>query len=124
MLLKTVYRVVYETRIESLRSLVRYAREPQLQKRRDIIEDYFAPSDLKRQVFALCGRPATVAVLAEALALAESQPRWRSAVYEVAASEYPGSLVPLLLLSVGGIKAGDPGECSRYLPARQLVEVA
>lgn len=115
MLLKTVYRVVYETRIESLRSLVRYAREPVLQKRRDIIEDYFAPSDLKRQVFALCERRATVKVLSEALAIAEAQPRWRSAVFEVAASEYPGSVVPLLLLAVGGVKIGDPKESARYL---------
>jgi len=115
MLLKTVYRVVYETRIESLRSLVRYAREPVLQKRRDIIEDYFAPSDLKRQVFALCERRATVKVLSEALAIAEAQPRWRSAVFEVAASEYPGSVVPQLLLAVGGVKIGDPKESARYL---------
>ncbi len=115
MLLKTVYRVVYETRIESLRSLVRYAKQPALQKRRDIIEDYFAPSDLKRQVFALCERPATVNVLSDALSIAEAQPRWRSAVFEVAASEYPGSLVPPLLLAIGGVKTDDPKEGARYL---------
>lgn len=115
MLLKTVYQVVYETRIESLRSLVRYASEASLKKRREIIEDYFAPSDLKRQVFRLCERPATIEVLREALEVAEAQPRWRSAVFEVAAAEYPGSLVPSLLLAVGGIKVDDSRECGRYL---------
>lgn len=115
MLLKTVYQVVYETRIESLRSLWRYASEASLKKRREIIEDYFAPSDLKRQVFRLCERPATIAVLRKALEIAEAQPRWRSAVFEVAASEYPGSLVPTLLLAVGGVKVDDSRECGRYL---------
>ena len=32
-----------------------------------------------------------------------------------AAAEYPGSLVPSLLLAVGGIKVDDSRECGRYL---------
>lgn len=115
MLLKTVYRVVYETRIESMRSLVRYAKETDQTKRRDIIEDYFAPSDLKRQVFALCEQATTIQVLKEALRLAEAQSKWRSAVFEVAASEFTSSIVPRLLIAVSGIKANDPKECARYL---------
>lgn len=115
MLLKTVYRVVYETRIESMRSLVRYAKEPDQNKRRDIIEDYFAPSDLKRQVFALCEQATTIQVLKEALRLAEAQSKWRSAIFEVAASEFTSSIVPRLLIAVSGIKANDPKECARYL---------
>ena len=115
MLLKSVYRVVYETRIASLQSLVRYAKQPSLQGRREIIEDYFQPSDLKRQVFALCGRAATPSLLTEAIALVEAQPRWRSAIFEVAATEFPGSAVPQVLLSIGGVKSGDAQECARYL---------
>jgi superfamily II DNA helicase RecQ len=115
MLLKTVYRVVYETRIESLRSLVRYAKEPLLARRRELIEDYFAPSTLKRQIFVLCESQVSRETLSAALELADAEPKWRSAIFEVAATEYPGALVPLLLLAVGGIKANDPKECARYL---------
>jgi superfamily II DNA helicase RecQ len=115
MLLKSVYKVVYETRIASLQSLVRYAKQPSLQGRRDIIEDYFRPSDLKRQIFALCSRAVTPSLLTDAIAVAEAQPRWRSAIYEVAATEFPGSAVPQILLSIGGIKAGDAQECARQL---------
>ena len=112
-LLKSVYRVVYETRIESLRSLARYAREPSLDVRREIIEDYFQPSDLKRQLFKLCREAATPTMLASAIQLAESQARWRSAIFERAATEFPGSVVPQLLLSLGGISSGDAKECAR-----------
>jgi ATP-dependent DNA helicase RecQ len=115
MLLKTVYRVVYETRIESLRSLVRYAREPLQERRREIIEDYFAPSDIKRRLFALCAERPTLAVLKAALSLAESEPRWKSGMFEVAAAEFAGSPVPQLLLAIGGIKRHDASECARYL---------
>jgi|GEM_PF-6509857 len=115
MLLKSVYKVVYETRIASLQSLMRYAKQPLLSGRREIIEDYFRPSDLKRQVFALCNRAATPALLTEAIKLAEAQPRWRSAIFEVAATEFPGSAVPQFLLSIGGIEVGDAQESARHL---------
>ena len=114
-LLKAVYRVVFETRIESLRSLVRYAREPLQGKRRDIVEDHFAPSPLKRAIFRLCEVPCTEDILKEALSLAEKEPRWRSGVFAVAAETYPGVLLPRFLLAIGGITTGDPTDAARYL---------
>lgn len=114
MLLKMLYKVVYQTRIESLRSLVRYAREPELSERREIIEDYFAPSDLKREIFRLCEKSADQETLVRGLELAEGESRWRSAIFEVAASEYPGALLPQLLMAVGGIRKLDAAEAAGY----------
>lgn len=118
MLLREVYLTVYETRIASMRSLREYAllkNDDDQEKRRNLIEDYFAPSDFKKQIFGFCECAVSLSILEEALALAEEQPTWRSGVFGVAATEYPGSIVPLLLRSVGGIRIGDARESADYL---------
>ncbi len=117
MLLKHVYRIVYETRVESLRSLLRYARQPDLDARRQLVEDYFAPSEFKRLILKLCTREFSKEVVEEALSLARGEARWRNAVFESAATEYPGATLPLLLLAIGGVRRNDASEASRYLLA-------
>jgi superfamily II DNA helicase RecQ len=115
MLLREVYYAVYETRIASLRSLREYAKQVDQKKRKNLIEDYFAPSDFKKQIFGFCEGDVSLNILEKALSLAEEQPTWRSGVFEVAATEYPGSIVPLLLKSVGSIRIGDVRESADYL---------
>ena len=113
--MREVYYAVYETRIASLRSLRDYAKEADQEKRRKLIEDHFAPSDFKKQIFGFCEAKASISVLGDALLLAEGQTTWRSGVFGVAATEYPGSIVPFLLKSVGGIRTGDARESADYL---------
>jgi superfamily II DNA helicase RecQ len=115
MLLREVYYAVYETRIASLRSLREYAEQPDQEMRRKLIEDYFSPSDFKKQIFGFCECEVSISVLGDALLLAEGQTTWRTGVFGVAATEYPGSIVPLLLKSVGGIRTGNARESADYL---------
>lgn len=114
MLLKTVYQVVYETRIESLRALERYTREASIDARRQLLEDYFAPSTSRRSLFEMCEKPATIGLLEAALRGEDGRP-WRTGVLEVAASEYPGAVLPRVLLAFASVSKSDLGTGARYL---------
>lgn len=115
LLLRETYRIVYETRVDSMRSLLNYVKEGDQEKRRALIEDYFSPSDFKKKIFELCARKASLDVLREGLSLADGQPTWRTGIFEVATQEYSGSILPLLLRSISGILASDITEAAHYL---------
>jgi superfamily II DNA/RNA helicase len=113
-ILAAVYRVVYETRVRSLERLVSYARESSQDERRRIIQDYFAPSDFKRELVVLCQERASIEVLQRADALRTSYETRRGAV-DAAAADYPASLVPRFLLAMLLADQGLMGEAGQHL---------
>jgi superfamily II DNA helicase RecQ len=115
MLLRATYRVVYETRIKSLEWLRRYATEPDLSCRRQLLEDYFAPNTSKRSLINLCTQKTTIDVLKEAVALSSAMDAPRAGTLGRAASEYPGALVPSFLLALLALRSGNVLEAARYV---------
>jgi hypothetical protein len=114
MLLKTTYQVVYETRITSLDWLRRYANHPDASGRRQLLDDYFAPSRLKRDLTDLCIQKVTIEVLQKALALLDAGDAPRAAMLGRAATEYPGALVPNFLLALLALKSDRTLEAAQY----------
>ena len=114
-LLREIEFVVYETRVGSMRSLLGYVNEPNQSLRRQLLEDYFAPSQFKKQIFDLCRRMATIEVLDESLKLAQAQAKWRKGIFEVAMLEFPGAILPVFLRSVTGIVESNIDDAAEYL---------
>lgn len=114
MLLKTTYQIVYETRITSLDWLRKYANEPNVSGRRQLLEDYFAPSRLKRDLTELCSKKVTIEVLQKALALLDAGDAPRAAMLGRAVTEYPGALVPNFLLALLALKSDRTLEAAQY----------
>ena len=114
MLLKTTYQIVYETRITSLDWLRKYANDPNVFGRRQLLEDYFAPSRLKRDLTELCSQKITIEVLQKALALLDAGDAPRAAMLGRAATEYPGALVPNFLLALLALKSDRTLEAAQY----------
>lgn len=114
-LIKSVYRLVFETRVESLRSLDRYAAEPDLNRRRNILEDYFSPSEIRTKVYRLSERACTADLIMEAIQLFDEEAAPRSAIFESAAAEYPASVIPKLFLALASLRPEGAREGAGYL---------
>jgi hypothetical protein len=112
-LIANTYEAVRSSRLASLDGLRTYARISAPEKRRQLLEDYFASDEFTKEIHRLSESEATIDIWKKAFDLARDQSHWRIGVFQRMAESLPGLPHFLLLASLLHSDRGD--ECKQPL---------